>query len=250
MLTISLITLFPDFLTSFLEHSIIKRAQEKERVRIKVINLRNFAEDNYQTVDDRPYGGGAGMILKIDIAHKAIQKAEAEAGLAYKVLLSPQGNLWTQSRAEDFVANLTVKQQPNHLLILCGHYEGYDSRIDHFIDEKISIGHFVLSSGEVAATVMIDSLLRLLPGVLKKDEATKEETFMRINKTILSKELDDPSVLDVSETEIELFEYPQFTRPEEYLGHKVPQVLLSGNHKDIKKWRLSEAWKETQKKQS
>lgn len=225
MMKISILTLFPEVITPFLEHSIIKRAVEKKLVVFHKFNLRAFAYDKHKTVDDRPYGGGTGMLLKIEPLVAAIEHIEKKEGKAYKVLLSPKGKLWTQ-----VFAKRLSKVQTSHLLLICGHYEGVDARINEFIDEEISIGKFILSGGEAAAIVVIDSLVRLIPGVLKNENATLEESFMiRAGKT-------------------KLLEYPQYTTPREFRGLKVPSVLLSGDHKKIKEWRMKKAWEETRKR--
>lgn len=182
------------------------------------------------------------MLLMLEPLVKAIETAEHEYGPAYKMLLTPQGKTWTQEQARSMV----VKH--NHLLLISGHYEGFDERLLEYIDAEVSIGRFVLSGGEAAALVIIDSLVRLIPGVLKKDEATTEETFMEMNKEELFKFTEDPLVLEQPGKMISLVEYPQYTRPEEYQGKKVPEILLSGDHQKIKNWRIQQAWEKTKRK--
>lgn len=239
---ITILSLFPQTILPFLNNSILKQAQQKKLASFNLINWRDFAIDKHKTVDDHPYGGGAGMLLMIEPIVKALRFAEKKFGPAYKILLSPQGQLWDQAQARQ-----TVKKQPQHLLLLCGHYEGFDERILEYIDEQISIGDYVLSGGEAAAIVLVDSLVRLLPGVLKKEAATVEETFMQIDKNELFELTKDKTVLKQPGKKISLLEYPQFTKPEVFEGKAVPKVLLSGNHQQIHKWRLTKAWEKTKK---
>ena len=217
---ISIFTLFPDMVRGALDFSIIKRAQEKRLVTIDLINIRDFATDAYKTVDDHPYGGGVGMILKVDVVDRALQKLRTlprrQAGqnseLRTKtVLLDPQGAPYNQKKAREL-------SKLEHLILLCGHYEGVDERVRSLVDEEISIGDFVLTGGEIPSLVLVDSVVRLIPGVLSKKEATLQESFSE-----------------------GLLEHPQYTRPEEYKGMKVPDVLMSGNHAAIALWRKEQA---------
>jgi tRNA (guanine37-N1)-methyltransferase len=237
----SIVTLFPEVIESFLKHSIIGKAQKKHKVIFKFYNPRDQTEDKHRTVDDRPFGGGSGMLLKIAPIVETIEKAESESGKAHKIYLTPHGSIWTQQLAKTTIS-LSVKNNNKHMLLLCGHYEGIDWRIDDFIDEKISIGKYILSSGESAAIVFIDSLIRLIPGVLSKKEATEIESFMDIDKEELYKITGDKKVLKLLQKKIKLFEYPQYTRPESYRGKNIPKILLTGNHEEIKKWRLKQSW--------
>ncbi|KKQ23714.1 MAG: tRNA (guanine-N(1)-)-methyltransferase [Candidatus Roizmanbacteria bacterium GW2011_GWC2_37_13] len=222
---ISIITLFPKMISGFFEESIIKRAVEKKLVEIKVVNLRDFAIDDYGTVDDRPYGGGVGMVIRVDVVYKAIQNLKSKISnpkVKTKILLtSPRGRLFNQRKAEEY-------SKIDQLIIIAGHYEGVDERVNEFIDEEVSIGDYVLTGGEIPAAAIVDSVVRLLPGVLKKDEAIKQESFNIKGKKLL--------------------EYPQYTRPEEFKGIKVPKVLMGGNHKEIEKWRLDKSLQETKKR--
>jgi tRNA (guanine37-N1)-methyltransferase len=208
---IDILTLFPEMFAGPLDYSIVKRAQEKNDLQIKIHNLRDWATDKYKSVDDHPYGGGAGMILRVDIIEKAIStlKSQITNHKSQKViLLDAGGKRFTQKKAVQL-------SKETHLIIICGHYEGVDHRIhEHIADEVISVGDYVLSGGEIPAMVVVDTVVRLLPGVLGNPNSLEEESF--------------------NETGVE---YPQYTRPEEYKGWKVPKVLLSGNHKEIKKWR-------------
>lgn len=216
----SIITLFPEVFEPVLNSSILKRAQEKNLVEFELINLRDFGEGRHKIVDDRPYGGGAGMILRADILDKAVKKVKGNAVTCNlkTILMSASGTPYKQSKAKEF-------SKLNHLVIVCGHYEGVDQRfIDKYVDEEVSIGDYVLTGGEIPAMVIIDSIARLVPGVLKKPEATRDESFSD-----------------------GLLEYPQYTRPEEFEGKKVPAVLLSGNHQEITKWRSEKSQRITKK---
>ena len=198
------LTLFPDMFKS-LEESIIGRAKEKGLIEINLINIRDFSKDKHKKVDDTPYGGGAGMVIKPDVVYDAYSSIKSE--YAKVIYLSPQGKALNQDKVKEL-------SKENHLILLCGHYEGIDQRVlDEIVDEEISIGDYVLTGGELPAMVLIDSVSRYVEGVLN-DESTKEESFS--NK---------------------LLEYPQYTRPEEFRGRKVPEVLISGHHENIKKWR-------------
>ncbi len=217
-MTISLITLFPAVFDPILNCSILKRAQNKDKVKFQLINLRDFGQEPHKTVDDRPYGGGAGMILKADILARAISNIKFQiSNEKYKtILMSASGTPYKQTKAQEF-------SKLDHLIIICGHYEGVDQRfIDKYVDEEISIGDYVLTGGEIPAMVIADSIVRLIPGVLEKPEATLNESFTT-----------------------NLLEGPQYTRPEEFEGQKVPQVLLSGDHKKINEWRKEQSFKKT-----
>lgn len=215
---ITILTLFPEMFRGPFSESIVKRAVEKKLVEIKFINIRDFGIGRHKLVDDTPYGGGKGMILRVDVLEKAIERAKNYSkGKEWVVLLSPQGKTFNQSTAKRF-------SKFKHLILICGHYEGVDARIESFIDEKISVGDFIVTGGEIPAMLIIDSTIRLVNGVLKK-EATSVESFS------------------------ELLEYPQYTKPSSFrVGKKnlsVPQVLLSGNHKKIEEYRKKEAEKLT-----
>lgn len=186
--------------------SLIARAQRQKIVEINIHNLRDWAKDKYKTVDDRPFGGGPGMILKVDVLDRALKSFSG-----YRILLTPQGKVFNQQLAKKLT-------QEENLVLICGHYEGYDERIRDLVDEEISIGDYVLTGGEIPAMVMIDTVVRLLPGVVGKRESLQEESFAAGQ-----------------------LEYPQYTRPENYQGKTVPPVLLSGNHTVIKKWRADQS---------
>jgi len=226
MIEINILTLFPQMFSGPLTESIIKRAVDKEVVNINLINIRDFAEDKHKTVDDTPYGGGAGMVLKVDVMDKAIQKVKKSKVKIKErtILLTPQGKRFNQRKAEEL-------SKYDRLILICGHYEGFDERIrEHLVDEEISLGDFVLSGGEIAAMAITDAVVRLVPGALGKDESSSEESFS----------------LKDEEGNI-LLEYPQYTKPFEYRSWEVPEILTSGNHAEIKKWRMTEAKKRTRK---
>ena len=208
----SVLTLFPEMFDC-LRQSIIGRAEEKNLININVINMRDFSKDKHKKVDDTPYGGGAGMVIKPDIVYNSYKSIQDEN--VKVVYLSPQGKLLDQKKVE-------CLSTEKHIVLLCGHYEGIDQRvIDEIVDEEISIGNYVLTGGEIPAMVLIDSVSRYVEGVLDK-ESIKEESFSN-----------------------NLLEYPQYTRPEIFLNKKVPEVLLSGHHENIRKWRRKESIQNT-----
>ena len=256
---ISIITLFPKMISGFFDESIVKRAQEKKLVELEIINLRDFAVDSYGTVDDRPYGGGAGMVMKIEPILTALEKIKnLPAGRQVKiqnskskdsnmkiVLTSAKGKVFNQEKASE-LAKL------EHLVLIAGHYEGVDERIISQVDEEISLGDFVMTGGEITAAAIADAIVRLLPGVLKKETATAIESFFTVKITDLEKIIPDDELLQKIKSkevkEIQLLEFPHYTRPENFNGQKVPEVLLSGNEKKIWEWRMGKAWEETVKK--
>ncbi|KKU94815.1 MAG: tRNA (guanine-N(1)-)-methyltransferase [Candidatus Amesbacteria bacterium GW2011_GWA1_48_9] len=216
---IDVLTLFPEQFSGVFEHSIIKRARDKFLAEIKIHNLRDWAADKYKSVDDRPYGGGAGMILRVDIIDKAVEKLKTQnSGEAGKVvLLDAGGTRFDQKKAVD------LSHEP-HLILIAGHYEGVDHRVhEHIADEIISIGDYVLSGGEIPVMVIVDAVVRLLPGVLGNPASLDEESF------------GDSSSFPVHSSS--RVEYAQYTRPEVYKGWKVPEVLVLGNHKKIEEWK-------------
>lgn len=223
--TATILTLFPEAFPGLLGHSVVGRALEKGLWHLNVTNIRDFATDKHRTVDDTPYGGGAGMLMRPDIVAAAIRAAKAN-GPAHTVFLGPVGERFTQATAQ----RLSNLDKP--LILLCGHYEGIDQRVlDAEVDETISLGDFVLSGGEGAAQVVLDATVRLLPGVLGAQASLHEESF----------DIRDP------ETGEALLEYPHYTRPAVWEGHEVPAVLQNGNHAEIAKWRLEMARVRTKK---
>ncbi len=215
----SIITLFPEMFTGVLNTSILRRAQESGKLTFELINLRDFGIGKHKTVDDKPYGGGVGMVLKVDVMHAAIQKVKSENPNTFVILTDPKGVPFTQELAE----KLSKKE---HLTILSGHYEGHDKRIENYVDQIISMGDFILTGGEIPAMAILDSVSRLIPGVLGKDISSQNESFSDENgKRIL--------------------EHDHYTRPEIYDGVGVPKELLSGNHKCISEERTKSAVKNT-----
>jgi tRNA (guanine37-N1)-methyltransferase len=212
---IDIITLFPDLVMQMASASILKRAQEKGKLELVVHNLRDQAKDNYGSVDDRPYGGGPGMVLRVDIVVPAIAQVRKLNPTAPVLLMTPQGEQYAQKKAHTLA-------QESGLIIVCGHYEGYDERIRDYVDQEISVGDYVLTGGELPAMIVTDSIVRLLPGVLGDDSSSHEESFSN-----------------------GLLEYPHYTRPTEYEGKTVPEILTSGNHKAIEEWREEQAKKRT-----
>lgn len=211
------LTLFPEFIESIKGYSIIRRAIENGLISVESINIRDFAINKHGQVDDYPYGGGQGMVMMVEPVYKAIESVKSEN--SHVVFLSPQGKVLNQ----ELIKDLSKKE---HIVLLCGHYEGIDERIiENYIDEEISIGDYVLTGGEIPAMVLIDSVSRMIDGVLASSEAYEDESHMD-----------------------GLLEYPQYTRPQEFMGLKVPDVLLSGNHQEIEKYRQEMSILQTKKK--
>lgn len=226
---IDVLTIFPKMFDAVLGESIVKRAKEKKVVEINIIDLRPFSKDKHKKVDDKPFGGGPGMVMNAEPFFEAInyirRKTKDHRLKTRIVLLSPKGK-----RFNHYLALKLSKYE--HMVLLCGHYEGIDERVaDHLADDEISIGDFVLTGGELPAMVIIDSVVRLLPGALGDKNSSKEESFSVGGRHACP-----------------LLEYPHYTRPADYNGMKVPEVLLSGDHEKIKKWRKKEAIKVTKKK--
>ena len=214
---IDVLTLFPGMFAGPLDESIIQRAREAGLLELQIHNLRDFAHDRHRTVDDRPFGGGPGMLLKPEPIFEAMDRLADKS--ARVVLLSPSGRQFTQAIAQELA-------HVQHLVLVTGHYEGFDERVRaHLADDELSIGDYVLTNGALPAMVVIDSVARLIPGVLGDDESALQESFST-----------------------GLLEYPQYTRPAEFRGMKVPEVLLSGNHAEIEKWRAHEARLRTQER--
>lgn len=210
-------TLFPEMIESGLNHSMIKRAFEKEIISVNCIDIRDFANNKHNQVDDYPYGGGAGMVIKPTPVFDAYESIKGKIKKGCRVVyMTPQGKTFNQNIAAEF-------SKEEELVILCGHYEGIDERvIEEIVTDEISIGDFILTGGELAAMAIIDSVSRLIPGVLNKEESFEEESFSN-----------------------NLLEYPQYTRPVEFFGKKVPDVLLSGHHANVDKWRREQSLKRT-----
>ncbi|HYK08854.1 MAG TPA: tRNA (guanosine(37)-N1)-methyltransferase TrmD [Candidatus Eisenbacteria bacterium] len=247
----TILTLFPEMFDGPFRESILKHAQQKGLLEIEFVNIRDFGHGTHKVVDDTPYGGGVGMVMKVDVLDKAISSAREE-GLTKKeeriVLLDARGETFNQTVAKEF-------SQLKHLILICGHYEGVDERVRDLVDETISIGDFILTGGEIPAMLIVDSVARLLPGVLKPD-ATTHESFSIQTKQGVTRDgethgrgslVGGHGAVKRQDPEKTLLEYPQYTTPREYNGKNVPDVLLSGNHKEIEKFRQESAKKITQK---
>jgi len=212
---IDIVTIFPEMFKGPFEESMVKRASDKKVVEINIHNLRDWAIDNHKSVDDRPYGGGAGMVMRVDVVDRALidLRPKVKSKKLKIILMSAKGKAYTQQDAQRFT-NL------DQLILLAGHYEGVDERVaQYLVDEELRIGDYVLTGGELPAMVVVDSVVRLLPGVLGNEESPKDESHSQ------------PGYL----------EYPQYTRPEEYKGWRVPEVLVGGNHAEINKWRQQQS---------
>lgn len=211
---IDILTLFPEIFDFLSSYSIIGRASKDGIVDINSINIRDFSKNKHKKVDDYPFGGGSGMVMQPEPIYEAIESVRQDNSKI--IYLSPQGKVFNQKLANKL-------SECQHLVFLCGHYEGIDNRIiDNYIDEEISIGDFVLTGGEIPAMIIVDAIVRLLPGVLRGEESYMDESHYN-----------------------GLLEYPQYTRPREFKGHFVPDILLSGHHQEIEKWRKAEALKST-----
>jgi len=218
---IDVLTLFPEMFTGVFGSSILKKAEEKKAASYNVVNFREFSDSKHGTVDDYPYGGGAGMVLKAQPIFSAVEhlQEQSESKKPRVILLCPQGERYTQRKAEELA-------QEEHLIFVCGHYEGYDERIrEHIVTDEISLGDYVLTGGELGAMVIIDSVVRLLPGVLGNEDSPIKDSYSS-----------------------GLLEHPHYTRPFDFRGFKVPDTLMSGNHKLIEEWRMKESLRRTWKR--
>lgn len=213
---VDILSLFPDYFAGPLNESILKIAQEKKLLDIHLVNIRDYCQDRYKQADDRPYGGGPGMVMMAEPVTRAI-RAKKKPG-ARVIYLSPQGKTLTSKRAKELA-------HEKHLILLCGHYEGIDERVLKEVDEEISIGDYVLTNGCLPAIVLLDALSRFVPGVLGDEQSALQDSF-----------------------ESGLLDCPHYTRPQEFEGESVPEVLLSGHHEKIQKWRAQMARKQTEKK--
>jgi tRNA (guanine37-N1)-methyltransferase len=216
---IDVITIFPKMFSAVLDESIIKRAQQKKKLKVNIIDLRDFSGDKHRKVDDRPFGGGPGMVMRAEPFYAAVEHISKKGKKRPKVvLLCPRGKPLTQKKCQEFA-------KEKHLVLLCGHYEGIDERVKKIVDAEVSVGDYVLTGGELPAMVLIDAITRLIPGVLGHADSNKSETF-----------------------EGGLLEYPHYTRPAIFKEMKVPEILLSGDHKRIAVWRREQAVRITKKK--
>ena len=216
-MTLEILTLFPKMFEGPLSESIVKRAEKRRSVKIRVIDLRRFSKDKHKKADDRPFGGGPGMVLTVEPIYRALSFLRKKSGKPHVILLSASGKRFDQRTAR----RLSKKKR---LILICGHYEGVDERIKRWIDEELSIGDYILTCGEIPAMVIADSIIRLIPGVLGDDTSSETESF-----------------------EKGLLEYPHYTRPRLFKGIKVPDILLSGDHKRIAAWRMEKAVERTLK---
>lgn len=213
---VDVVTIFPEMVKAAASWSILRRAQEKGKLQLNAVDLREFTDDRHRTTDDAPFGGGAGMVMKPEPIFRAVEHLQAEGGRARVVLTSPRGRLYNQSWAEE------LAQEPR-LIILCGRYEGIDERVcRRLVTDELSIGDYVLTGGELAALVVLDSVARLLPGVLGDEESAVHESFSS-----------------------GLLEHPHYTRPAEYRGMGVPEVLLKGDHEAVRRWQRKESLRTT-----
>ncbi|HCC07547.1 MAG TPA: tRNA (guanosine(37)-N1)-methyltransferase TrmD [Clostridiales bacterium] len=217
MMKFYVLTLFPKMIEGFVSESIIGRAKENNIVDVECINIRDFTENKHKKVDDYPYGGGAGMVMQAPPVYNAYESLQKDKKVRV-VFVTPSGKTFTQNMAKEFASQ-------EELIILCGHYEGVDERVlEEIVTDEISIGDYVLTGGEIPACVLIDAIARLIPGVLNKEESFENESF-----------------------ENNLLEYPQYTRPPVFMGREVPEVLLSGHHKNVAKWRLEKSLEKTKR---
>lgn len=217
IMTFHIITIFPNIFDSYFSESIIKRAQDNNLIEIKIYNLRDWTTDKHKTVDDTPFGGGAGMLMKIEPLYRAIQDIKSRTNNSPRiVLLSAKGKKWNQQTAQEYLNKYT------DIILICGRYEGVDERLLNFIDEEISIGDYVLTGGEIGAMVLVDSIARLTPGALGNNKSSIEESHSTPN----------------------ILEHPQYTRPEIFIDDSgkcfpIPKILISGNHQEIEKWKIN-----------
>ncbi|MFA4844702.1 MAG: tRNA (guanosine(37)-N1)-methyltransferase TrmD [Candidatus Margulisiibacteriota bacterium] len=210
---IDILTLFPEMLRGALDASLLKKARDKGLLTVNLVDLRDFTSDKHKTADDSPYGGGPGMVMKVEPIAKAVARVQGPGTRV--ILLCPTGQTLTQAKIKELA-------KAEHLVLLCGHYEGVDERVRGLVDEELSIGDYVLTGGELPALVLTDAVARYLPGVVKEEESVQRDSF-------------HDGLLD----------YPSYTKPEEFEGKKVPEVLLSGHHAEIEKWRRKESLKRT-----
>lgn len=215
-LRFDIITIFPGMFASPFNESILKRAREQGLLEFRIHNLRDYSLNKHKKVDDYPFGGGVGLVMNVEPISRAIEDIKKASPQARTILMSPSGKPFDQEKAREFAAE-------QNLILVCGRYEGVDERVRlHCVDEEISIGDYVLSGGEIPAMAVVDAVARLVPGVLGDENSVVEESFSDL-----------------------LLEYPQYTRPRDFKGYKVPEVLVSGNHKEIRDWQRKEALKKT-----
>jgi tRNA (guanine37-N1)-methyltransferase len=217
MTSFDILTLFPNLCAGAFADSILKKAQENLLIQVRCLNIRDWATDKHHVTDEPPYGGGPGMVMKPEPIFAAVESIRTER--SHTILLGPGGRRFTQEVAGEL-------SRKAHLILVCGHYEGIDHRVsEHLVDDELSIGDYILSNGAIAATVIVDAVARLIPGVLGEGESALDESFSS-----------------------RLLEYPQYTRPSEFRGWKVPDILLSGNHRAIREWRETQALRKTRER--
>jgi tRNA (guanine37-N1)-methyltransferase len=238
-----IVTIFPEFFSGPLDYGIVRRAREARLMEVRVHDLRSFTHDRHRTVDDRPFGGGEGMVLKPEPLFEAVESltggaAAGKPGSAI-VLLSASGELFHQGTARRF-------SQLNQIILLCGRYEGVDERVaEHLVTQELSIGDFILSGGELGAALIVDAITRLIPGALGNEDSTINESFSAAESAAMeSWPITSHRPLATSHC---LLDFPHYTRPAEFRGWKVPEVLLSGNHEEIRRWRLQQALEKTRR---
>ena len=246
-----IVTIFPDFFRGPLDHGIVRRARESKLIEISIHDLRDFTTDKHRTVDDRPFGGGEGMVLKPEPLFKCVEslgvapreqrlkKPKPGAAAETVILLSPQGQLFTQAVAQDLAAL-------ERIVLICGRYEGVDERVaDGLADREISIGDYVLSGGELGAAVIVDTVARLIPGALGNEASAQQESFTAARKLRAEGSNSQASGPDSTCSSGGLLDYPHYTRPAEFRGMTAPEVLIGGNHEQIRKWRRRKALEKT-----
>jgi tRNA (guanine37-N1)-methyltransferase len=217
MTCFDILTLFPNLCAGVFTESILKKAQENRLIQVRCLNIRDWASDKHHVTDEPPYGGGPGMVMKPEPIFAAVEAIRNER--SHVILMTPAGRRFSQEVASDL-------SRKEHLIFICGHYEGVDHRVtEHLVNDELSIGDYVLSNGAIAAAVVVDAVARLIPGVLGDSESARDESFSSGS-----------------------LEYPQYTRPHEFRGWKVPEILLSGNHRAIREWRASQARQRTEKR--
>ncbi len=218
-LRFDIVTVFPEMFEGSFKESILRIAQEKHLVDIHVVNLRDFTKDRHRSTDDKPFGGGPGMVMKPEPIFECVRSIRKKSPKARVILFSPSGKLFNQKAAWEL-------SKKKHLILICGHYEGVDERVqEHLADEEISLGDFVLTGGEIPAMAVVDAVTRLIPGVLGNKDSLAHESFQE-----------------------GLLEYPHYTRPRDYLGYEVPDILVSGNHDKVERWRREQALKRTRER--
>ena len=251
MATFEIVTIFPDFFRGPLDYGIVRRARESKLIEISIHDLRDFTTDKHRTVDDRPFGGGEGMVLKPEPLFKCVEslgvapreqrlkKPKPGAAAETVILLSPQGELFTQAVAQDLAAL-------ERIVLICGRYEGVDERVaEGLADREVSIGDYVLSGGELGAAVIVDAVARLIPGALGNEASAQQESFTAVRKPRAEGSNSEAGSPDSTCSSGGLLDYPHYTRPAEFRGMTAPEVLIGGNHEQIRKWRRRKALEKT-----